>query len=58
LPKVFPSLLVWFQVRGRAPDDGDELGEGRLLNLGEEGGVRVGVSVSESDIIVLSKAFS
>jgi hypothetical protein len=45
-------------VRGRAPDDGDGLGEGCLLNLGEEGGVRVGgVSVSESDIIVLSKAF-
>jgi hypothetical protein len=29
-------------VRGRAPDDGDGLGEGHLLNLGEEGGVRVG----------------
>jgi hypothetical protein len=45
-------------VRGRAPDDGDELGEGPLLHLGEEGGVRVGVSVLESDIIVLSKGFS
>jgi hypothetical protein len=44
-------------VRGRAPNDGDGLGEGRLLNLGEEGGVRVG-GVSESDIIVQSKAFS
>jgi hypothetical protein len=44
-------------VRGRAPDDGYELGEGLLLHLGEEGEVRVG-GVSESDIIVLSKAFS
>jgi hypothetical protein len=44
-------------VRGRAPDDGDGIGEGLLLNIGEEGGVRVGW-VSESDIIVLSKAFS
>jgi hypothetical protein len=47
-------------VRGRAPDAGDGSGEGRLLILGEDGGVRVGgVSVSsELRIIVLSKAFS